>query len=157
MKKYFILPALLFFVIASCRKEVTKVVHDTDQQASAAVYSIMPEDWAANDDSTALTATLKVPELTDAILDHGAVVVYLSFTDGEYEAVPEVFNFLSYNAIHYKGGVDIEIRDVEGYKISPPDVEVWAKVVLIDAQKLALHPNVDLQNYNEVKKVFLDK
>ncbi len=158
MKKYLILSAVLFFVLASCRKEVTKVIHDTDKQASSAVYTILPDSWAANDDSTAFTASLEVPELNDAILDHGAVAVYLSFNDGkDYEAVPEVFNYISYNAIHYSGGVDIETRDIEGYKISPPEVKILAKVILIDAEKLALHPAVDLQNYNEVKRIFLNK
>lgn len=159
MKKFILPVAALFmtFVLFSCTKEVTKVVpgdNNSGTPAQSAVYSIMPEDWAANSDSTALTATLDVPELTDAIFDHGAVVVYLSFKDGIYEAVPQVFDFNSYNAIHSVGQVQIEVRDVDGYIVNPITVEVYAKVVLIDAEKLAMHPDVNFANYDEVKQTF---
>ncbi len=151
MKK-FILPAVaLFFALASCKKEVTKVVRD---EAQSVVYRIMPEDWVANDDNTIYYASFDMPELTQAIFDHGAVLVYCSFVDGDYEMLPQVFNYNNFRPIHYVGGVDIEIRDIDGKQVTPPDVEVWAKVILIDAEKLAMHPNVDLTDYKEVKQVF---
>lgn len=152
MKK-FILPAIAFlFVFASCTKEVTKVVHD----AQGIVYEIHPEDWVAvKGDSTVLYAYLEVPELTPAIFDHGAVLVYLSFADGEYEALPEVINFKSYTARHYDDGfVKIAVRDIDGYIVLPPDGLLLAKIVLISAEKIALHPNVDLQDYEQVRQVF---
>src|SRR5699024_312319 len=143
MKATILFSILAVFMLASCTKHKTQVVHDGGN-AQGAVYSIESEDWGMSDDSTALFATLPVPELTDAILDHGAVLVYLSFKDGEYEPIPEVFNLLSYIPIQSKGQIDIEMRDIDGYKLDgPPDGEIWAKVVLINAQAIEMHPNVD--------------
>lgn len=152
MKKL-LLPALILsvFLAGSCTKEVTR---SGGPQAKGIVFEIQPEDWVAENDSAMLHADFEVPELTDAILDHGAVMVYLSFDDGQYEALPEVYDYDSYTAIHSKGWVTVQVRDVDGYKVRPFKNEIWAKIVLIDAQKLALHPNVDLTNYEQVKQTF---
>ncbi len=154
MKATILFLILTVFTLASCTKTERQVVHD-EGNAKGVVYSIQPEDWEPNSDSIAWYATLSIPELTDAILDHGAVLVYLSFKDGEYEPIPEVYNLLSYIPIQSKGQVDIEMSDIDGRIIAnPPDGEIWAKVVLIDAQAIEMHPNVDLKNYDEVKQAF---
>jgi len=155
MKRTILFSIILAFALVSCKKEVTKVVHeDAPEDTWGIVWEIQPEDWAADEDSTMLYASLDIPELTDAILDHGAVMVYLSFVDGEYEAIPQVFDYVSYRSVNYKGGTDIIMRDIDGYFPPKPKGEIWAKVVLIDAVKLSKHPDVNLLNYEEVKRMF---
>ncbi len=160
MKKSVLLFTIAVFALASCTKEVTKVVPGEEGGAQGIVYTIQPKDWVYEKnngavDSTVLYADFEVPELTNAIFDHGAVLVYLSFADGEYEALPEVINFYSYSARHYDDGwVTVAKRDIDGYSVLRPAGEIWVKIVLINAQKLQMHPNVDLKDYSEVKQVF---
>ena len=142
---------LAVFLMSACTKEVTRT---GGSQAKGIVFKILPEDWAADEDSTMLFAEFDVPELTNAIDDHGAVLVYLSFNGGVWEALPEVYDFYSYTAIHSPGYVSIEARDIDGYTVEPFTGPFNAKIILIDAQKLQLHPNVDLTNYEQVKQTF---
>lgn len=156
MKKYFVLLGITLLAFTACQKKIIREVHEveTSNKASAAVYEIRSEDWATDDDSLSFSASFNMPELSDAIFDHGAVLVYLSFDDNIYEALPEVFNGIVYGAIHSPGFVTVDFHALDGYSISPPTAVVYAKIVLIDADKLALHPNVNLQDFNEVKRVF---
>src|ERR1700754_4494979 len=84
--------ALLFLCISgigmgSCTKKVTQVVN----QGFSAFYTIKASGWQANSSSTYIHYDLNVPELDQFMLDHGGVMVYLSFDNGDtYEALPEV-------------------------------------------------------------------
>lgn len=155
MKKILLFSMLAIFVLSSCTKRVTKVVHeDAPNNAQGIVYSVMPEDWAYDGD-TVLTASFDVPELTDKIFDHGAVIVYLSRVDDMFEALPQVFDYTSYNALHFPGLVTIELRDIDpSFPVYPPNVEIYIKIVLIDAEAVMAHPQLDLTNYAEVKNTF---
>jgi hypothetical protein len=152
MKKLTVLFLLGIFALSACRKNVTRV--ERVDQAYSAVYDILPSDWQTSDNGISYSTTFDVPELSGAIFDHGAVIVYLSFYDNKYEALPEVFDGIAYGAIHSPGSVTVELHAVDGSLLEGPGGEVYAKIVLIDAQQLSLHPGVNLQNYNEVKQVF---
>ncbi len=154
MKKFaFLLVAVAALTaLASCKKEVTRV--ERLDQAYGIVVDIMPEDWITDDDGLSYRTSFDVPELDDNIFDHGAVIVYLSFQDGQYEALPEVYDGISYGALHGTGAITVDLHAVDGSKISPPGVEVFGKVVLIDARALKAHPDVNLQDYDAVRSVF---
>lgn len=152
MKKLSLFLLLGLLSLAACQKTVTKV--ERVDQAYSAVYSIISSDWATDDNGLSYSASFDVPELDNAIFDHGAVIVYLSFEDNVYEALPEVFDGIAYGAIHGPGGVTVDFHALDGSTLSPPQGEIYAKIVLISAQQLSLHPNVNLHNFNEVKKAF---
>lgn len=152
MKKSFILLGLVLLALVSC-KDDDKITPNT-RQAFGIVFSIPSDAWVASNDSTVYTASFDVPELNDAIYDHGAVIVYVSFNAGSYDALPEVYNGISYIPYHSKGSVSIEYHAIDGSKLSPLSGTASAKIVLIAADKIALHPDVNLQDYNEVKRVF---
>lgn len=151
-KSTLILLATVLVALSACKKEVTQV--NQVDQAFSRVYDIMPEDWATDDNGLSYSTSFDVPELTDAIFDHGAVVVYLSFVDGVYEALPEVYDGFSYGAIHGSGGVTIDVYALDGSTIDPPTGEIYAKVILIDATALSLHPGINLRDYNTLKSTF---
>lgn len=136
--------------LSACRKTVTQRV----DQAYSAVYSILSADWTTTDDGTSYSTTFEVPELDNIIFNHGAVIVYLSFKDDFYEALPEVFDGIAYGAIHSQGAVTVDLHAVDGSKITAPGGEIYAKIILIDARQLSLHPGVNLQDYQEVKQAF---
>jgi hypothetical protein len=153
MKKLLILLAPAFLIFSSCRKEVTKV--EKVDQAFSAVYTIQPGDWTTDNDGLSYTAQLSVPEIDDILYQNGAVLVFLSFSGTDYyEAIPEVFDGISYGSFHSNGYVGVDISAITGEQINPPTQSISAKVVLIDATALSLHKDVNLKNFSDVKNAF---
>lgn len=153
MKKLFILSALTLFIFSSCKKEITQV--QQVNQAFSAVYTIKPSDWTTNNNGLSYTAQLQIPELDNTIYNGGGVLVYLSFSGTDYyEALPEVFDGFAYGAIHSNGYVGIDISDITGNIMNPPTQNISAKVILIDAQSLDLHKDVNLRDLGAVQKAF---
>lgn len=150
MKKLTLALCLLGVSLASC----TKQENTTINPGQAATYDITPQDWATTDNGLTYTATFDVPELDNAIFDHGAVLVYLSFEDGVYEALPEVYSGYSYGAYHSVGSVSVDFYAMDGSASDVPTADVYAKVVLISADQLALHPGVNLHDLGAVSKAF---
>lgn len=151
MKKLSLLLILALGGLSACTKEV---VQPATPQAYSAVYSITPSNWSTSDNGISYSTTFNVPELSNAIFDHGAVIVYLSFDNNIYEALPEVFDGISYGAIHSPGSVTIDYHAVDGSTVSAPSGTVYAKIILINAQQLSMHPGVNLRDYNAVKNTF---
>ncbi len=153
MKKLLFLLAPAFLIFSSCKKEVTKV--EQVDQAYSAIYTIQPGDWTTNNNGLSYTAELNVPELDNVIYQNGAVLVYLSFSGTSYfEALPEVFDGITYGAIHSPGYVGIDISAISGDLISPPGQTITAKVILIDATALSMHKDVNLNDLGAVQKAF---
>jgi hypothetical protein len=153
MKKILLLLIPTFLIFSSCKKEVTQV--QQVDQAYSAVYTIQPSDWVTSNNGLSYTAELSVPELDNIIYQNGAVLVYLSFSGTSYyEAIPEVFDGITYGSIHSTGYVSIDISAISGNLINPPSQTISAKVVLIDATALAMHKNVNLNDLGAVQKAF---
>lgn len=153
MKNLFFLSALPLFIFSSCKKETT-VVEQVDQ-AFSAVYNIAPGDWTTTNGGLSYSAGLEVPELDQTIYQNGAVLVYLSFAGSSfYEALPQVFDGITYGAIHGNGYVNIDISALSGEAIDPPGKTVSAKVILIDATRLALRKDVNLRDIQAVEQAF---
>ena len=153
MKKILLLLTPLFLIFISCKKEVTKV--EKVDQAFSAVYTIQPTDWTTSNSGLIYTAELNIPELDNVIYQNGAVLVYLSFSGTSYfEALPEVFDGITYGAIHSPGYVGIDISAVSGDPVTPAAQTITAKVVLIDATALSMHKDVNLNDLSEVQKAF---
>ncbi|HEY5462449.1 MAG TPA: hypothetical protein VIJ95_04270 [Hanamia sp.] len=151
MKKLFVLSVISLVIFSSCKKEITQQVN----QAYSAVYNIAPTDWTTNNGGLSYTASLQIPELDNSIYLGGGVLVYISFSGtGYYEALPEVFEGFTYGAIHSNGYVSIDISDLSGNIMNPPTQSISAKVILIDAQSLDLHRDVNLNDLRAVQKAF---
>ncbi|MGH2644937.1 MAG: hypothetical protein ACRDE2_13370, partial [Chitinophagaceae bacterium] len=146
MKKLSLLLILAIGGLSACQKEV--VQPSTSPQAYSAVYSINSSDWSTSDNGISYSTTFNIPELSNAIFDHGAVLVYLSFDNNIYEALPEVFGGISYGAIHSPGAVTVDYHAVDGSAVSAPGGVVYAKIILINALQLSMHPGVNLKDYN---------
>jgi hypothetical protein len=153
MKKWFVLSAISLFFFTSCKKEITQV--QQVNQAFSAVYNIKPADWTSNDGSLSYSASLQIPELDNNIYEGGGVLVYISFSGTNYyEALPEVFDGFTYGAIHSNGYITIDISDISGNTINPPTQNISVKVILIDAQSLGLHKDINLRDLGAVQKAF---
>ncbi|HRN55473.1 MAG TPA: hypothetical protein PLL71_03430 [Agriterribacter sp.] len=153
MKRLFLLSALPLFIFSSCKKEVTQV--QQVDQAFSAVYDIAPGSWTTTNSGLSYSAELNVPELDNVIYQNGAVLVYLSFSGTSYyEALPQVFDGITYGAIHGNGYISIDISALSGNPIDPPGQTVSAKIILIDATRLALRRDVNLRDIQAVEKAF---
>ncbi|MEO6948077.1 MAG: hypothetical protein ABI123_00490 [Ginsengibacter sp.] len=154
MKKLILLLTVFTVLLSSCKKEEVTQVNQVDQ-AFSAVYNIAKGDWTTTDGGKIYTAQINVPELDDIIYQNGAVLVYLSFPGTNYyEAVPQVFSGISYGVIHSNKYVAIDMSALDGGTINPPTGSVMAKIILIDATKLAMNKDVNLKNLGEVQKAF---
>lgn len=159
MKRLFLPSALLLFIFSSCKKEVTEVREITQvqevNQAFSAVYNIAPGNWITSDNGLSYSAELDIPELDNVIYQDGAVLVYLSFSGTSYyEALPQVFDGITYGAIHGNGYVSIDMSALSGNPVNPPGQTVSAKIILIDAVRLALRKGVNFRDIQAVEKAF---
>ncbi len=130
---------LLFLCISgigmgSCTKKVTQVV----DQGFSAFYTIKASGWQSNSSSTYINYEFAVPELDQFMLDHGGVMVYLSFDGGDtYETLPQVVGNVAYGSYHYLNtvGIDLSPADNTG-TVSAPTKDLLVKLVLLDATPL---------------------
>ena len=153
MKRLFLLSAAALLIFSSCRKEITEV--QKVDQAFSAVYDIAPGDWTTTNGGESYSAELDVPELDNVVYQDGAVLVYLSFSGTSYyEALPQVFDGITYGAIHGDGFVEVDMSALSGNEIDPPQQPVLAKIVLIDATKLALHKDINFKDLQQVERAF---
>lgn len=153
MKRILLLLALPVIVFSSCKKEVTEV--QQVDQAFSAVYTIEPNDWIASDGGRVQSAELEVPELDNVIYEDGAVLVYLSFSGTDYyESLPQVYDGITYGVLHSDGYITIDMTALSGNPIEAPGQNVRAKVVLIDAARLALRKDVNLKDLKAVERAF---
>jgi hypothetical protein len=133
--KLFIAGLVSLVLLSSCTKTVTNV--QTVDQAFSAIYTLNPSGWGTTDLGFTFSTTLGIPELDQTIQDNGAVIVYLSFDNGAtYEAIPEVFDGISYGSYHSTGVLTLDLHAVDGSTITAPGGVILAKVVLIDATSL---------------------
>jgi len=122
----------------ACKKTVTERV----DQGFSAVYTIHAADWKADNFDTPplnkYAVELNVPEIDQVVVDNGAVMVYLSFDGGAtYDALPAVEQGVSYNTLHYKGGVYIGFSNYDGSTPAKlPNGDIMAKIVILDATPL---------------------
>ena len=153
MKRLFLLSALPLFIFSSCTKETTQV--QKVDQAFSAVYNIAPGDWTTTNGGLVYSAELDIPELDNVVYQDGAVLAYLSFSGtAYYEALPQVFDGITYGVIHGNGYVSIDMSALSGNPINPPGQAVSAKIILIDATRLAWRRDVNLRDIQAVGKAF---
>jgi hypothetical protein len=122
-------------LISACTKTVTQV--EQVDQAFSTIYTLNPAGWGSSDGGFSYSTSMTVPELDQSMLENGAIVVFLSFDNGvNYEAIPEVFDGISYGALHSLNQITLDLHAVDGSKITAPAAAILAKVVLIQGTKL---------------------
>lgn len=94
---------------------------------------IPQSSWIRTKDGKADSTTIKVPDLDDYTNERGGVLVYLSFFDGVYEQIPEVYDGTSYSYYHYKGNIVLYSQPVGGGTPVKPPAGIIAKIVLIES------------------------
>ena len=116
----------LIIFAAGCKKEMI-VPNRT------IITTLNSGSWIQNDGGRTYTAAIDMPEIDNYFNDHGGVLVYISFDNGTYEQVPQVYNGVSYSYITRTGQIVLEIQSSDGLGTVTPPGTVKVKIVLIDS------------------------
>ena len=125
-----------------------------DGNANVVSSSITSGSWSFVSPSWSQSFTYSA--ITQDILDNGAVLVYVA-SGVNYYQLPYTFYPTSsysrtYNYVHYLGGLKVYVTDSDLNTPEPGTLKF--KVVVIEASGQIKNPNVDLNNYQAVKKAF---
>lgn len=127
MKKSLPLLAIVLLVFTiGCKKEQivpNRTIHTT----------LTASNWIKLDGGRAYTASISMPEIDNYFNDNGGVLVYLSFENGTYEQVPQVYNGVSYSYLTRTGQIVLEIQSFDGIGVISPPGSVKVKIVLIES------------------------
>jgi len=130
MKKILSILCLSIVVLTatSCKKET--IVSPSNQTI---LTSIASASWKSDDGGLTYYADIDMPEIDNYFNEHGGVLVYLSFTSGVWEQVPEVYQGTSYSFTHNTGNIRIYAQAYDGaVAITRPD-GAQVKIVLVDS------------------------
>ncbi|HVX52182.1 MAG TPA: hypothetical protein VHB48_18630, partial [Chitinophagaceae bacterium] len=75
-------------------------------------------------------ADIDMPEIDNYVNETNGIVVSISFGDGVYELLPDVYNNYAFYVTHSPGVLTIEAQDQAGTTY-PPDGDILAKIVII--------------------------
>lgn len=129
MKKYLsiVLALLIVAGLSSCTKKY--ITPNTNQTV---VANLKANSWVLSPDGKSYENTISVPALDDKYNDDGAVLVYMSFFNGVYEQLPEVYDGVAYSFYHSRGKVVLYSQTPGAAPVKPTD-DVTVKIVLIDS------------------------
>ena len=127
MKKTILLLALFVLVIGSACKKEQIVPNRT------IITTLTSGNWIKLDGGRSYTAAINMPEIDSYFNDYGGVLVYLSFENGTYEQIPQVYNGVSYSYLTRSGQIVIEIQSSDGQAVISPPGSIKVKIVLIES------------------------
>lgn len=148
--------------LSACKKE--KVVGPTGPAGTAGNANVksfttatVAADWTG-DQVAGYSITLNAPIITADIVATGAVLCYLEYSGTTY-ALPYSYlyggGYTRHMLFNYAlGTITVDRVDDDGLTVNPGAVSAKIKVVAISSSGLIQNPNLDLTNYEDVKKAF---
>lgn len=142
-------------LFTNCKKEGTQGPPGKDGNANVVSSSITSSNWVYNNPSWKINFSYGA--INQDIIDNGAVLVYMKVGTA-YNQIPITFypanNYSrTYDLSTYVGGVAVYCTDSDLTQPTNPGSQTF-KIVVIAASQLIKNPNVDLNNYAEVKQAF---
>jgi len=131
MRKSLLIVLAVMFVaaISSCTKKYV-----TPNNNYSIIFDVAPNQWALSSDGKSYTTRLVVDELDDYYNNQGGVLVYLSFGQGVYEQIPQVYDGVAYSYYHKRGEVVLYAQTPGATPVKPTE-NLAVKVVLIEANQ----------------------
>jgi hypothetical protein len=120
---------VVLLTASSCKKETVVAPNNN----LTILTSVNSSSWVTTDNGKTYSAEVSVPELDNYANDHAGVLVYLSFTDGVWEQVPEVYNGTSFSYTHNAGKVVLYAQNYDGLQTTPIPDNAGLKIVLVDS------------------------
>ncbi len=134
MKKWPLLLALLsiFLVASSCKKEY---ITNENIPNFTVVHTVAIADWKLNQQDGTYTAVINMPEIDNVSFTNDGVVVAAMFDGTNYEALPQVYDNLSYTFFYSPGFLTLSIQGANGGQGARPTGPVKFKIVLIPSEQ----------------------
>ena len=98
------------------------------------LFTVDQSAWKLNSDGKSYYAVVSTPEIDSYFNDNGGVLVYVSFTKGVYEQIPEVYNGVSYSYTHNQGSIVLYAQSPDGNTPIKPD-PLTLKLLLINSDQ----------------------
>ena len=165
---HILLLAFISLTFSACQKEGPvgpqgpegPTGRDGNDNVSSFYYTIFENEWEEFGDpgvGFGYIAGMDFPEITEDILNHGAVLVYL-YQEGSLYSLPTTFvnpgdgGYLTtiWTTLQL-GQVLVTFQDSDGLTVNPGDQEF--KVVIIEGG-IVIPESLNLKNFNEVKEFF---
>jgi len=128
MKRTMILFMACFALLAaSCTKSNNQVVVPNETY----FVTVKSGDWKTTDGGKTYSANYSVPAITGDVNANWGVLVYASFSNGVYEAIPEVYNGIAYSYSHSVGTLSFDIQASDGSTVISPPGAFTVKLVLV--------------------------
>ncbi len=169
MKKILLVAISLMVIFSGCKKEEGldgtngtngKDGADGNANVKSLNITINPSDWQAVGNSGEAdfkyVASYDTDLITKDIADNGVVLVFY-YNDGANFQLPIVITYDGYtryfNFMYGEGGIAITSKDSDLLSVKPT-ADIDFRIVIIEGSALATKSNVNLSDYNEVKKAF---
>ncbi len=96
------------------------------------IVDISSGDWVTYDKGYTYEVPIDLPEYDDYNNEEGAILVYRSLDNRNYEQIPQVYNGIAYSYVATAGSLKIEVQGAEDLIIERPK-SMTVKIVLIDS------------------------
>ena len=121
--------AMLLVSVSSCTKQyITPNPNVTD------IATLAPTDWTLFTDGKSYQAPIDIADINPDFAQYGGVIVAISFTDGVYEQIPEVYNGVSYSYTYNAGNVTLYAQSPDGNTPLAPTSTMKVKITLVATQ-----------------------
>lgn len=118
---------MVLFTISSCTKQ-----YITPNNTESVYATIAPTDWTLYaGDNKSYMASINVADIDNNFANTGAVIVAISYSDGVYEQIPEVYNGTSFSYTYNNGNVTIYAQSPDGNTPVAPTQTLKVKITLI--------------------------
>ncbi len=118
--------AMVLLSISSCTKQ-----YITPNNTVSVYATLAPSDWSLYTDSKSYQAIINVADIDPNLANTGAVIVAISYADGVYENLPEVYNGTAFSYVYNAGAVQIFSQSADGTTPIAPTSTVKVKITLI--------------------------
>ena len=125
MKKVLSILSLAVVVILSgCTKNELVIPNTTIST------TIQPSDWQFDSNTKTWYVNIDMPEITSQTNETDGIIVSVSFGDGVYEMVPDIYNGYAFYVTHQPGTLTLEAQNQFGSTSAPSDA-IIAKIVIV--------------------------
>jgi hypothetical protein len=121
--------ALVLFSVSSCTKQ-----YITPNNTETVYATLATTDWTLYSDGKSYDAPISVPDIGANFANTGGIIVAISYADGVYEQIPEVYNGVSYSYTYNQGNVTLYAQSPDGGTPVQPTQSIKVKITLVATQ-----------------------
>lgn len=118
--------SILLFSVSSCTKQYV-----TPNNTETIYATLATTDWTLYSDGKSYQAPISVPDIGANFAATGGLIVAVSYTDGVWEQIPEVYNGVSFSYTYNQGNVTLYAQSPDGTTAVAPTQSIKVKITLV--------------------------